>query len=139
MLDRNIIRLVGHLRIGTLAILIGMYVAGAGYIGQVILIALTIEHLVLSSSGTAAPVLTYAGAALALVPVRFSASLWQASAVHRLSRRLKRSIREKIFAHIHLLGVSYVTVSGTAELTAAAIDGVESLEVYFPKFLPQLG
>jgi ATP-binding cassette, subfamily C, bacterial len=138
VLDRNIIRLVENLRIRTFSILLGMYIAGAGYIAQIILIALGIERLVLNGSTTGFPVMTYTVSVLALVPVRFAAALWQASAVHRLSSSLKRSIRKKIFAHIHLLGVSYVSASGTAELTAAAIDGVESLEVYFTKFLPQL-
>jgi len=138
VLDRKILHLVDGSRSRLFSILAGMYLAGSGYIGQVIFISISIEHLLKNGTESREKFFAYLGLALAMVPVRFSAALWQAAAVHRLSKGVKRGIREKVFSHIHLLGISYITASGTAELIADAVDGVESLEVYFTKFLPQL-
>ena len=55
-----------------------------------------------------------------------------------LAVRIKTELRERLFAHIAKLGPAYTRGERTGELTAAAIDGIESLDAYFSQYLPQL-
>ena len=57
---------------------------------------------------------------------------------YKTTVRVKSGIRKKIFDKIKVLGPAYTDNSGTAELIADSIDGVEALEVFFGRFLPQL-
>lgn len=54
------------------------------------------------------------------------------------SRRVKSILREKIYKKILTLGMSYTRHAGTAEVIQVAGEGVEQLETYFGKYLPQL-
>jgi ABC-type multidrug transport system fused ATPase/permease subunit len=51
---------------------------------------------------------------------------------------IKIALRKRIYAHLLALGPSYLERHRTGELLAAAVHGVETLEVYFGKYLPQL-
>ncbi len=52
--------------------------------------------------------------------------------------KVKSSIRENIFSKVRRLGPAYVDSSGTAELVSNSLDGVEALEIFFGRFMPQL-
>lgn len=54
------------------------------------------------------------------------------------SKQVKRVLREKIYKKMLALGMSYTRYVGTAEVTQMAGEGVEQLETYFGKYLPQL-
>jgi len=56
----------------------------------------------------------------------------------KISSQVKIFVRKKIFSKILLLGPSYSDKFGTAEIVSNSIEGVESLELFFSKFLPQL-
>lgn len=51
---------------------------------------------------------------------------------------IKIALRNRIYAHLLALGPGYLERRKTGELLAAAVHGVETLEVYFGKYLPQL-
>ncbi|TGE31721.1 thiol reductant ABC exporter subunit CydD [Desulfosporosinus sp. Sb-LF] len=57
---------------------------------------------------------------------------------HEAASRIKSSLRQRLMSHIVALGPVYARGERTGELITTVVDGVESLEEYFSKYLPQL-
>ena len=57
---------------------------------------------------------------------------------HEAALRLKASLRKHLMSHIVSLGPVYARGERTGELITTVVDGIESLEEYFSKYLPQL-
>ena len=51
--------------------------------------------------------------------------------------RVKSELRERLFAHVLRLGPAYTTGERSGELTTTLTEGVERLEPYFARYLPQ--
>ncbi|MDC7126858.1 MAG: ATP-binding cassette domain-containing protein [Spirochaetales bacterium] len=56
----------------------------------------------------------------------------------QITLKVKHGVRSRIFDKVKRLGPAYVNTDGTAELVANTLDGVEALEVFFGRFIPQL-
>jgi ATP-binding cassette subfamily C protein CydD len=52
--------------------------------------------------------------------------------------RVKSELRTRLFAHVLRLGPAYARGERTGELATTATEGVERLDAYFAKYLPQL-
>ncbi|MCA1717897.1 MAG: thiol reductant ABC exporter subunit CydD [Actinobacteria bacterium] len=52
--------------------------------------------------------------------------------------RVKNELRERLFAHLMRLGPSYTRGERTGELAATAVEGVERLDAYVGRYLPQM-
>lgn len=52
--------------------------------------------------------------------------------------RIKQSLRERLLNHIVSLGPMYARGERSGELITTGVDGIESLEDYFSKYLPNL-
>lgn len=52
--------------------------------------------------------------------------------------RVKSELRERLFAHILRLGPAYTKGERTGELATTATEGIEKLEAYFSRYLPQV-
>jgi ATP-binding cassette subfamily C protein CydD len=57
---------------------------------------------------------------------------------HEASSRIKLSLRQRLLSQIVSLGPVYARGERTGELITTVVDGIESLEEYFSKYLPQL-
>lgn len=57
---------------------------------------------------------------------------------HEASSRIKLSLRKRLMNHIVSLGPVYARGERAGELITTVVDGIESLEEYFSKYLPQL-
>jgi len=57
---------------------------------------------------------------------------------HYIAAGIKIALRNRIYAHLLVLGPGFLERRQTGELLAASVHGVETLEVYFGKYLPQL-
>lgn len=57
---------------------------------------------------------------------------------HSLAAYIKKDIRKKILETLLALGPIYIHGQQTGELVNVLVEGVENLEPYFAKFLPQL-
>src|SRR5215210_4864149 len=67
-----------------------------------------------------------------------SCLLWgREVAAQRGAVRVKSELRERLFAHVLRLGPSYTVGERTGELTTTATEGVEKLDAYFGRYLPQ--
>ena len=54
------------------------------------------------------------------------------------SEDVKRILREKIYDKMLKLGASYNEYVSSSEVVQVSTEGVEQLETYFSKYLPQL-
>src|SRR5207248_4614205 len=52
--------------------------------------------------------------------------------------RVKSELRERLFAHLLQLGPAYSKGERTGELVATASEGIERLDAYVSRYLPQL-
>src|SRR5206468_1331239 len=52
--------------------------------------------------------------------------------------RAKSELRERLFAHLLLLGPAYCNGERTGELVATANEGIERLDAYISRYLPQI-
>ena len=51
---------------------------------------------------------------------------------------VKNELRERLFAHLMRLGPGYTGGERTGELVATAVEGVERLDAYVGRYLPQM-
>ncbi len=115
-----------------------LFINGAAYILEVFLIADFIGRL---AEGRLQWDVIVPGLLLpmaAVLVVKAIASRLNSMFSYHATVRVKRSVRRRIFSKVEHLGPSYTDQSGTAELIANAIDGVEALEIFFGRFVPQL-
>ncbi len=59
-------------------------------------------------------------------------------AEYRCTARARIILRERIFAKIFLLDVGNIEKMGTTRAVAAAVDGIETMQIYYSKYLPGL-
>lgn len=75
---------------------------------------------------------------LLVVCVRFFCEKMGARASYLASVDVKRILREKIYEKMLKLGASYSEQISSSEVVQVTTEGVEQLETYFGKYLPQL-
>lgn len=72
------------------------------------------------------------------VAVRFVCERMAARASYQASVDVKKILRQKIYGKMLRLGPSYREKVSTSEVMQVSTEGVEQLETYFGKYLPQL-
>jgi ABC-type transport system involved in cytochrome bd biosynthesis fused ATPase/permease subunit len=108
-------------------------------LADVIIIAAVTRLLGLLTAGGAAPdelALTLAVCALAAL-LRAFCGLRAEKAAFAVQTGVKKQLREKLYAHLIRLGPDYGESIGTAEILQIATEGVDQLEIYFGRYLPQ--
>lgn len=75
---------------------------------------------------------------VAVLVVRFLCDKMAAGASYKASVDVKCILRDKIYEKLLKLGVSYNEKIATSEVVQLSTEGVEQLEIYFGKYLPQL-
>ncbi|MFI9204164.1 thiol reductant ABC exporter subunit CydD [Streptomyces sp. NPDC053048] len=112
--------------------------AGAGLVvGQAMLIAEVVTGAF--EAGQSAGDLAVPLALLAAVAVGRAAVSWLTElAAHRTSAAVKSQLRTRLLEHATRLGPG-AAGRGTGELTTLATRGIDALDGYFARYLPQLG
>ena len=106
-------------------------------IAQAVLLAGVIARVFVQGAGMAAewPALAW----LAAIALARAVLAWAAeTAAHRTSARAKRDLRRRLARHILAIGPARLGAEHTGELTLAATRGVDALDAYFARYLPQL-
>lgn len=89
--------------------------------------------------GAASPVSV--GALLGVFAAAFLVRLLAANVADRLSyqasTRVKRRLRERVYEKLMELGTEYHDVTATSEAVQVSTEGVDQLEIYFGKYVPQ--
>lgn len=75
---------------------------------------------------------------VAVIIVRFICERMAAKASYMASVDVKHVLREKIYDKMLRLGASYKEQVSTSEVVQVCAEGVEQLETYFGRYLPQL-
>ena len=70
--------------------------------------------------------------------IRYICARLAAGMSYHSSKHVKSVLRERIYKKLLALGMSYNQHAGTAEVIQMAGEGVEQMETYFAKYLPQL-
>ena len=75
---------------------------------------------------------------LCTVPLRFGFTVLASGMSDKASKDVKRTLRSKIYAKLVCLGPNYTEKAATSEVVMLASEGVEQIDTYFAKYLPQL-
>ena len=75
---------------------------------------------------------------LCTVPLRFAFTMLASSMSNQASKDVKRTLRSNIYAKLTRLGPNYTETVATSEVVMLASEGVEQIDTYFAKYLPQL-
>ena len=75
---------------------------------------------------------------LGTVPLRFAFTMLASGMSDQASRDVKRTLRSKIYEKLTRLGPGYTETVATSEVVMLASEGVEQIDTYFAKYLPQL-
>ena len=75
---------------------------------------------------------------LVTIPIRMACDKLATKASFKAGEKVKITLREKIYEKLLRLGSSYREKVSTAEVVQMSTEGVEQLEIYFGKYLPQL-
>lgn len=73
-----------------------------------------------------------------LISIRFICNYMSGSFSYKSSANVRKSIRESIYKKLLKLGVNYNDTISTSSIVQISVDGVEALEIYFGRYLPQL-
>ena len=72
-----------------------------------------------------------------LILIRIVANLSYGNFSHKASEGVKVKLRDGIFGKLTRIGLNYNKVTSTSSVVQVAVEGVEQLEVYFGRYLPQ--
>ena len=72
-----------------------------------------------------------------LLIIRYSSNILYGKFSHLASANARITLRELIYKKLLRLGPGYSNVESTAAVVQMSIEGVEQLEIYFGKYLPQ--
>ena len=75
---------------------------------------------------------------LCTVPLRFGFTMLASNMSDRASKDVKRTLRSKIYEKLTRLAAGYSETVATSEVVMLASEGVEQIDTYFAKYLPQL-
>ncbi|MDI3317921.1 MAG: thiol reductant ABC exporter subunit CydD [Bacillota bacterium] len=136
-MDRRLIarvRPVRHLLV--LVVVLGL-VAGLLTAAQAWLLSGIVDRVLLR--GAALPALTGAAAALLAVMLARALLAWGSDlAAFELAARVKQELRERLAGHLLATGPAKAVGEQGGELANTLLEGVEQLESYLSRYLPQL-
>ncbi len=137
MIDRRLFRFFQFRRAPFSLTIACAFLAGVCTLAQAWLLSTVIARVFLERQSLAqvASLLLILLAVMILRAVMLSGGEIAANSV---AVRVKSDLRRAVFDHLLTLGPAYARGERTGELTAAAVEGIESLDAYFSQYLPQL-
>jgi ATP-binding cassette, subfamily C, bacterial CydD len=136
-MNRELLRQVKPVRVSLLyAIVLGVLIA-VTTVAQVVFLSTVVNQVFLGREGLEGvwPLLFLLLGAIVL----HSGLLWLREVVtQRGAIRVKSTLRERLFAHLMQLGPGYTGGERTGELAMTAVEGVERLDAYVGRYLPQM-
>lgn len=137
MINKRLVRLLSHAKKYIVHNVIWQWLS---LLCQVVMIyaAASVLEKVLYGVATEQMILQHLGMVLAAMLVRFFCDRQASYASYKASVDVKRILREKIYRKLLRLGASYREKAATSEVVQMSAEGVEQLETYFGRYLPQL-
>lgn len=137
MIKTRLVRLLSHAKKYIAYNVLWQWISLLAQIAAVFSIADLLEQVILGAAD-AVSIRNTAVILLISILVRFISDRMAAKASYAASVDVKRILREKIYEKLLRLGASYREKTSTSEVVQMSAEGVEQLEVYFGKYLPQL-
>ncbi|GAA3389387.1 ABC transporter ATP-binding protein [Streptomyces roseoviridis] len=105
------------------------------HLAQAALLALALARLAAGHTGSLAWLLA---AVLAVVAVRAALGTWQRRTATRAGAEVRVGLRDELLAHLGGLGPAYLTTARAGAVRTTLVDGVEGVDAYVSRYLPQL-
>ena len=137
MIKTRLVGLLSHAKKYIVYIIIWQWIALLSQVAAVFSIAGLLEDVALHEVTTGDLVRT-AEVLVVVVIVRLLCEKMGAESSYRACVDVKRILREKIYEKMLKLGASYNEQVSSSEIVQVSTEGVEQLETYFGKYLPQL-
>lgn len=137
MIKTRLVKLLSHAKKYIVYTIVWQWLALLSQIVSVFCVANIFESVVehsLNASKIQRIILILVG----VVIVRFLCEKMQVKSSFMASEDVKRILREKIYEKMLKLGSSYSESVSTSEIVQVSTEGVEQLETYFGRYLPQL-
>ncbi len=136
-LDRRLLRMVRGVR-AQFALTIGLgLLSGILLVAQAYALAQAISRAFLG--GEALDALWPWLGGLALIALGRALALWGGEvAANAVAGQIKDELRGRLYAHLIALGPAYSRGERSGELANTSVQGVEELDAYFRRYLPQL-
>lgn len=136
MIKKRLITLLAHAKRYVYLNVVWQWIALASQIVAVFVIGQLLESVVTAT--VHAKELLHAAAVFVLVlAVRAFATRAATRSAFLAGRDVKTVLRDKLYTKLLRLGPSYRSTIATSEVVQLASEGIEQLEVYFGKYLPQ--
>ncbi|MBV9855747.1 MAG: thiol reductant ABC exporter subunit CydD [Streptosporangiaceae bacterium] len=136
-LDRRLLRFAGRARTYLIALIVAMAAVAGLVIVQAQLLATAIAGAF--AGGLGLPEMRGTIAALAAVVAARAALAWAIEGFsYRASAGVKSQLRRGLLEHAVRLGPRWLAARRSGELATLAATGVDALDPYFAKYLPQL-
>lgn len=137
MIKTRLVKLLSHTKKYIVQMVLWQWIALLGQITAIFSIGRMIDKIFVYQV-TQKVILTTFFTLLAAVAIRFLCDQMATRASFAASVDVKRILREKIYDKLLRLGASYREHVSTSEVVQMSTEGVEQLEIYFGKYLPQL-
>lgn len=137
MIKTRLVKLLSHTKKYIVQMVLWQWIALLGQITAIFSIGKMVDKILVHQM-TQKGILTTFFTLLAAVVIRFLCDQMATRASFAASVDVKRILREKIYEKLLRLGASYREYVSTSEVVQMSTEGVEQLEIYFGKYLPQL-
>ena len=142
MIKKNLINLLSHAKKYVVYNVLCQWIALLAQIAAIFTVSGLLEKIIFGNVSLKDELWTEIGKSaiilLAVIVIRYLCDRLAAKSSYAASVDVKRILREKIYNKLLKLGVSYRDKVSTSEVVQLSTEGVEQLETYFGKYLPQL-
>lgn len=142
MIKKNLVNLLSHAKKYVVYNVLCQWIALLAQIAAIFTISGLLEKIIFGNVSLNGELWTEIGKSaiilLAVIVIRYFCDRLAAKSSYAASVDVKRILREKIYNKLLKLGVSYRDKVSTSEVVQLSTEGVEQLETYFGKYLPQL-
>ncbi|WP_336319981.1 ABC transporter ATP-binding protein/permease [Streptomyces lavendofoliae] len=105
------------------------------HVAQAALLALALADLARGEARRLPWLLT---GVLAVVAARAGLGTWQRSTATRAGTEVRVALRDELLAHLGRLGPAHLTTARAGAVRTTLVDGVEGVDAYVSRYLPQL-
>ncbi|MFJ7295842.1 ABC transporter ATP-binding protein/permease [Streptomyces collinus] len=105
------------------------------HLAQAALLALALAGLARGDTGRLPWLLA---AVPAVVGARTGLTVWQRRTATRAGARVRVALRDELLAHLGRLGPAHLTTARAGAVRTTLVDGVEGVDAYVSRYLPQL-
>ncbi|MEE1244039.1 MAG: ABC transporter transmembrane domain-containing protein [Frisingicoccus sp.] len=137
MVKKRLVGLLSHAKKYIVYNILWQWIALLAQIAVIFTMTGLLETILLGTAGRKniySALIIFTGAML----IRYICDRMAVRASYAASVDVKRILREKIYEKLLKLGASYKEQTSTSEIVQLATEGVEQLETYFGRYLPQL-